>query len=131
MSMVIVYFGYIAQITRAGVINSLEADYTRTATMKGLNSRTVLTRHVLRNSLGPTISVIGVQVGYLFGGILGVELIFNYHGLGQALRDAIKTHDIPVLEAAVLFVGLIYMLATLVADLLIAWLNPRVLMETK
>ena len=83
LAMAIVYFGYIARITRAGVIDALDADYSRTAVMKGLPPRTVMRRHVLRNALGPTISVIGVQIGYLFGGIIGVEKVFNYHGLGS------------------------------------------------
>ncbi|MCU1396474.1 MAG: putative oligopeptide transporter permease protein [Ilumatobacteraceae bacterium] len=131
MSMVIVYFGYIARMTRAGVINALDADYTRTATMKGLSNTRVMNRHIMRNALAPTITVIGVQVGYLFGGIVGVEKVFNYHGIGLEMLTAIKNHDIPVLQAAVLVIGIIYMASTLVADLLIAYLNPRVLMEVK
>ncbi|MCU1397612.1 MAG: putative oligopeptide transporter permease protein [Acidimicrobiales bacterium] len=131
MAMVIVYFGYIARMTRAGVANSLESDYTRTATMKGLSNTRVMNRHIMRNALAPTITVIGVQVGYLFGGIVGVEKVFNYHGIGLEMLTAIKNHDIPVLQAAVLVIGIIYMLSTLVADLLIAYLNPRVLMEVK
>ncbi|MEO6122210.1 MAG: ABC transporter permease [Ilumatobacteraceae bacterium] len=131
LAMAIVYFGYIARITRAGVINALEADYSRTAIMKGLTSGRVMRRHVLRNALGPTISVVGVQIGYLFGGILGVEKVFNYHGLGTEILNAIGNQDLPILSAAVLTVGIVYMLATLAADVLIAWLNPRVLLETK
>lgn len=131
LAMVIVYFGYIARMTRAGVMNSLEADYTRTATMKGLSASRVMNRHVMRNALAPTITVIGVQIGYLFGGIVGVEKVFNYHGIGTEMLTAIKNHDIPVLQAAVLLIGIIYMLSTLAADLLIAYLNPRVLMEVK
>jgi len=131
VAMVIVYFGYIARMTRAGVINALDADYTRTATMKGLSNTRVMNRHIMRNALAPTITVIGVQIGYLFGGIVGVERVFNYHGIGLEMLTAIKNHDIPVLQAAVLMIGIIYMLSTLAADLLIAYLNPRVLMEVK
>jgi peptide/nickel transport system permease protein len=126
MALVVSYFGYIARMTRAGVINSLGADYTRTATMKGLSPGQVMRRHVLRNALAPTITVISVQVGYLFGGIVGVEKIFNYPGLGTMMLNAVGKKDIPVLQTAVLMVGIIYMLSTLVADLLIAALNPRV-----
>ena len=100
-----------------------------TAVMKGLSGSQVMRRHVLRNALGPTISVVGVQIGYLFGGIVGVEKVFNYQGLGLSILTAITKHDLPVLQGAVLSVGIVYMVATLVADLLIAWLNPRVLME--
>jgi peptide/nickel transport system permease protein len=131
LAMAVVYFGYIARITRAGVISNLDADYSRTAAMKGLSNRTVMSKHVMRNALGPTISVIGVQIGYLFGGIIGVEKIFNYHGLGSEMLNASGNHDLPVLTASVLVVGIVYMLATLAADVLIAWLNPRVLLEAK
>lgn len=131
LAMVIVYFGYIARMTRAGVIQALDADYTRTATMKGLTGRRVMNRHIMRNALAPTITVVGVQIGYLFGGIVGVEKVFNYHGIGLEMLTAIKNHDIPVLQAAVLCIGIVYMIATLAADLLIAYLNPRVLMEVK
>jgi peptide/nickel transport system permease protein len=126
LAMVFAYFGYIARMTRAGVITALQADYTRTATMKGLSKGEVMRRHVLRNALAPTITVISVQIGYLFGGIIGVEKVFNYAGLGSTMLDAVGEKDIPVLQGAVLLVGMIYMMSTLVADLLIAALNPRV-----
>ncbi len=131
MAMVIVYFGYIARMTRAGVITALQSDYARTATMKGLSSGQVMRRHLLRNALAPAITVISVQVGYLFGGIVGVEKVFNYAGLGSTMLTAVGAHDIPVLQGAVLIVGMIYMLSTLLADLLIAYLNPRVRLETR
>jgi peptide/nickel transport system permease protein len=126
LSLVLVYFGYIARMARAGTITALEADYTRTATMKGLSKVAVLRRHVLRNALLPTISVIATQTGYLFGGLLAVELIFNVNGVGRLLVTAAKAKDLPVLSAGVLVIGVIYMIATLLADLLISWLNPRI-----
>lgn len=129
LALVVAYFGYIARMTRAGVINGLQADYTRTATMKGLSSGRVMRGHVLRNALAPTITVISVQIGYLFGGIIGVEKVFNYAGLGTVMLNAVGKKDIPVLQAAVLMVGIIYMISTLLADLLIAALNPRVRLE--
>ncbi len=130
MAMVIAYFGYIARMTRAGVIGALQSDYARTATMKGLSDNQVMRRHILRNALGPTITVISVQIGYLFGGIIGVEKVFNYAGLGSTMLTAVGAKDIPVLQGAVLLVGIVYMLSTLAADLLIAYLNPRVRLET-
>ena len=125
ISMAIVYFGYIARMARAGTINSLASDYTRTAVMKGLSPKQVMRRHILRNAMLPTISVIGVQIGYMFGGLVGVEKIFNYNGMGNTLLVAAKSKDIPVLQAGVILIGIVYMLATLAADLTIAWLNPR------
>ena len=126
LALVIVYFGYIARMARAGVISALEADYTRTAIMKGLPRRVVIRHHVLRNALLPTISVVATQTGYLFGGLLAVELIFNYNGLGRLLVSSAREKDLPVLSAGVLVVGAVYMLANLLADILISILNPRV-----
>ena len=85
LALVVVYFGYIARMTRAGTIQALDADYTRTAVMKGLDARPVMRRHVMRNALQPTVSVIGVQIGYLFGSLVALELIFNYPGLGSLI----------------------------------------------
>jgi peptide/nickel transport system permease protein len=129
LAMVVAYFGYIARMTRAGVITALQADYTRTATMKGLSAGQVMRSHVLRNALVPTITVISVQIGYLFGALIGVEKIFNYAGLGTMILNAVGKKDIPVLQTAVLMVGIIYMISTFLADLLIAALNPRIRLE--
>jgi peptide/nickel transport system permease protein len=124
LALVIVYFGYIARMTRAGVIRALDSDYTRTATMKGLSSNKVIRRHVLRNGLQPTISVIGVQVGYVLGSLVAIEKVFNYPGLGLTIANA-AAKDPPVLVAGVLVVAVVYMVSTLCADLILAWMNPR------
>ena len=124
--LVFVLFGYIARMARAGTIEALDADYTRTAVIKGLPQRTVLRRHVLRNSLLPTIAVIATQVGYLIGGLVVIELIFNYQGIGQMIYRAATQKDFPALEAAVLVVGVVFLVSTLVADVLYSVLNPRV-----
>jgi peptide/nickel transport system permease protein len=126
LCLVFVLFGYIARMARAGTIESLDADYTRTAVIKGLPWRTVIRRHVLRNSLLPTIAVVATQIGYLIGGLIVVELIFNYQGIGQALARALTQKDFPVLQSTVLLIGIIYLVATLIADILYAVLNPRV-----
>jgi peptide/nickel transport system permease protein len=130
LAMALVYFGYIARMTRAGTIEVLESDYIRTATMKGLTTPQTIRRHVLRNALVPTVAVIGVQIGYLFGGIIGVEKIFNYNGMGQMMLFAAQRKDIPVLTAGVIVIGIVYMVATLAADLIIVWMNPRARLET-
>jgi len=131
LAMAIVYFGYIARMTRAGTIDVLQSDYTRTATMKGLKTEQVMRRHVLRNALIPTVAVIAVQIGYLFGGIIAVERIFAYPGMGQTMLFAAQRKDIPMLTAGVIIVGIVYMLATLVADLVIAWMNPRIRLDAE
>jgi peptide/nickel transport system permease protein len=124
--LVFVLFGYIARMARAGTIESLDADYTRTAIIKGLPRRTVVRRHVLRNSLLPTIAVVATQAGYLLGGLLVIETIFNYQGIGQALFRAAQQKDFPLLQSGVLVVGIVYLVATLLADIAYSVLNPRV-----
>jgi peptide/nickel transport system permease protein len=126
LCLVFVLFGYIARMTRAGTIEALDADFTRTAILKGLPRRTVLRRHVLRNSLLPTIAVIATQTGYLIGGLVVIEYIFNYQGIGQVLFRAAQVKDFPLLQSAVLVVGIVYLAATLLADIVYSLLNPRI-----
>lgn len=121
-----ILFGYIARVARAGVIDALESDYTRTAVVKGVNTATLLRRHVLRNGLLPTITVTATQVGYMTGGLVVIERLFNYQGLGLLILQAGERKDFPMLQAAVLVVGLLYILLTLFADLLQVWLNPDI-----
>lgn len=125
LAVLLVYTGYIARITRAGAISALESDYTRTAYMKGLPTGTVVRRHVLKNALQPTVAVIGTQMGYLFGGLVGLEFVFNYPGLGRLILTAARGPDFPLLQAGVLTVAIIFMVSTLGADMIIAWMNPR------
>ena len=124
--LVLVLFGYIARITRAGVIEALEADYTRTAILKGLPRGRVIRQEVLRNALLPTIAVVATQVGYLIGGLVIVETVFSYQGIGQLLVNAAQNADFPLLAGAVLVVGVVFQLSMLVADLAYSWLNPRI-----
>jgi peptide/nickel transport system permease protein len=123
--LVLILFGYISRMARAGTIESLNSDYTRTAVLKGLPQTTVIRRHVLRNSLLPTITVIATQTGYLIGGLVVVETLFNYQGLGLLIYKAAVAKDFAMLEAGVLIIGVVYVLATLAADLLLTALNPR------
>jgi peptide/nickel transport system permease protein len=124
--LVLVLFGYIARMTRAGMIEALDSDYTRTAILKGLPHRTVIWRHVLRNALLPTISVIATQTAYLIGGLVVIETLFHYQGIGGLIFTAASKKDFPTLQAGVLTVGAIFILASLCADLLYALLNPRI-----
>jgi peptide/nickel transport system permease protein len=127
--LVFVLFGYIARMARAGTIEALASDYTRTAVLKGLPRSVVIRRHVLRNSLLPTITVIATQTGYLIGGLVVIENLFNYQGIGQLIYKAAVQKDFPMLEAGVLVIGVVYVLATLCADLLLMALNPRLRVE--
>ncbi len=123
--LIFVLFGYIARMARAGTIEALDSDYARTATLKGLSQGALIRRHILRNSLLPTITVIATQTGYLIGGLVIVETLFNYQGIGRLIFSAANAKDFPMLEAGVLVIGAVYMVATLIADLLTTWLNPR------
>jgi peptide/nickel transport system permease protein len=123
--LVLVLFGYIARMARAGTIEALESDYARTATLKGLSRSVVIRRHILRNSLLPTITVVATQTGYLIGGLVVVETLFNYQGIGKLIFQAAQGKDFPMLEAGVLTIGIVYMVATLIADVIYTLLNPR------
>jgi peptide/nickel transport system permease protein len=126
LALVMVLFGYIARMARAGMIEALDADYTRTASLKGLSRRAVVRKHVLRNALLPTIAVIATQTGYLIGGLVVIEKVFNYPGIGQRIYTAATNKDFAVLEAGLLVVGVVYLVATLFADILYSVLNPRI-----
>ena len=122
----LVLFGYIARMARSGMIEALDSDYTRTAVLKGLPWRTVIWRHVLRNALLPTITVIATQTGYLIGGLVVIETLFRYQGIGSLIFTAARGKDFPMLEAGILTIGIVYAVATLVADFLYSVLNPRI-----
>lgn len=122
----LVLFGYISRMARAGTVEALESDYARTATLKGLPRGVMIRRHVLRNSLLPTITVIATQTGYLIGGLVIVETLFRYQGIGSLVATAATNKDFPMLEAGVLTIGIVYMVATLLADVLYSLLNPRI-----
>jgi peptide/nickel transport system permease protein len=122
----LILFGYIARMARAGTVDALESDYVRTATLKGLPRGVVMRRHVLRNSLPPTITVIATQTGYLIGGLVVIETLFRYPGIGSLVATAATNKDFPMLEAGVLTIGIVYMVATLIADIVLALLNPRI-----
>jgi peptide/nickel transport system permease protein len=126
LALTAVLFGYIARMARAGTVTSLDSDYARTAVLKGLPWRTVLGRHVLRNSLLPTITVIAVQAGFMMGGLVVIERIFNYQGMGLLIFNAATRKDFPMLQSAILTIGIIFIVMTVVADILTSLLNPRV-----
>jgi peptide/nickel transport system permease protein len=125
LPLVFVFFGYIARMARAGTVEALDADYTRTAFLKGLPRRVVIVRHVLRNALPPTITVAATQLGYMVGGLVVVETLFHYQGIGSLIYNAATAKDFPMLEAGVLTVGIVYTFAHFVADALLVALDPR------
>ena len=124
--LVLILFGYIARMARVGTVEALDSDYARTAILKGLPRGVVIRRHVLRNSLLPTITVVATQTGYLIGGLVVIETLFRYNGIGLLTYNAANQHDIPMLEACVLTIGVVYMVVTLIADISFSVLNPRI-----
>lgn len=126
LSLVLLLFAYLFRMVRAGMLTELEADYTRTAVLKGLPRARVIRHHVLRNALLPTITVIGAQLGWLVGGLVVVETLFRYPGIGSLMEYAASNKDIPLLAGCALLITGVFSLANLAADLIYAWLNPRV-----
>jgi peptide/nickel transport system permease protein len=122
----LVLLAYIVRLTRAGIIEEHHKPYVRTATLKGLPRRTIIVRHVLRNALLPTITVIAISFGWLISGLIVIENVFNYPGLGRLLTFAIDRRDLPLLQAITFATVLAYSLANVIADLLYAYLNPRI-----
>jgi peptide/nickel transport system permease protein len=124
-----VLMAYIVRMTRAGVIDELKKPYVRTAILKGLPQRQVILKHVLRNALLPTITVIALSFGWLIGGLIVIENVFSYPGLGRLMTTAVERKDIPLMQAVVMVTIFFFALANLTADLLYAMLNPRIRLE--
>lgn len=122
----LVLLAYLVRLVRAGMIEELKKPYTRTAYLKGLPLRAVLLRHVLRNALLPTVTVVAISFGWLIGGLIVIENVFNYGGLGKLLADAIDARDLLLIQAITMVVVAGVTGANLLADLAYAWLNPRV-----
>lgn len=122
----LVNLGYIIRMTRASTIDVLRSDYTRTAELKGLPRTHVLIKHVLRNSLLPTITVIALGIGWLIGGLIVTEQIFGYPGIGRLLVYSIQLHDLVVIQACSMIIVLVFGISNFLADLLYSLLNPRI-----
>jgi peptide/nickel transport system permease protein len=116
----------IARQTRSGLLEVLRQDYVRTARAKGLTERLVLLRHALKNALIPTVTVVGLQVGYLLGGTVLTETVFARPGLGRLLVDSIARRDIAVVQTTIMLLSATFVLVNLVIDLLYVKLDPRI-----
>ena len=117
---------YVVRMTRSSAIEVLGTDYVRTAYLKGLPARVVLFRHVMRNALLPTVTVVAVGVGFLIGGLIVTESVFQYPGLGRLVLFAIQRRDVPLIQATTMLIVLVFVLSNLLADVLYAVLNPRI-----
>ena len=116
----------LSRMVRTTVLEVLGEDYIRTAYAKGLDSRTVLLRHALRNALLPVITLLGLQLGALLAGAVITEIVFSWPGVGQLTIEAIQRRDYPVVQACVLLVSVTYVVVNTATDLVYAWLDPRI-----
>jgi len=126
VTLAIVYVALIARITRASVLEVLGADHVRTARAKGLGDVTVLVRHVLRNAAVPIVTVIGLGVALLIGGVVVTESVYSIPGLGRLTVDAVLARDYPTVQAVILLFSVVYVLINLVVDLSYTFLDPRI-----
>lgn len=117
---------HVSRMTRSSMIETLGSNYVRYARAKGLPEKDVITRHALPNALLPTITVLAIDVGWLIGGIVVVETVFSYPGLGRLVLFAIERHDLPLIQGSILVIAAIYCVSNLVADLLYAYFNPKI-----
>jgi peptide/nickel transport system permease protein len=116
----------IARLTRSAMLETLSLDYIVTARSKGLGERVVIVRHALRNALTPVITVVGLQIGNLLSGAVIVETVFSRQGVGRMLVNGILGKDLPLVQGAILFVAVFYVLINLLTDILYAWADPRI-----
>lgn len=119
----------ITRMTRASMLETIDADFVRTARAKGLRETLVVLRHIFRNSLIPIVTIVGLQMGYLLGGAIVVENVFSLPGMGRLIVDAINQRDYPVVQASVLFVAAAFVMINLVVDIVYALLNPRIRLQ--
>jgi len=126
LTLTILLLAHVMRQTRSEMIETLQSEYVRTARLKGLSERSVVVKHALRNGLLPTITVLALDMGYLMGGIVVVEEVFAYPGLGRLVVFAIQNRDLPTLQIAVLLIAATYAFANFGADMLYTYLDPRI-----
>ena len=114
------------RITRASVLDVVNEDYVRTAQAKGLTTAVIRRRHVLRNSMLPVVTTIGLQLGLLLSGAILTETVFAFGGLGSFMAQAVFTRDFPVIQGGILFLAVVFVIVNLVVDISYGFLDPRV-----
>ena len=118
--------GVIARTVRSSLLEVIHEDYIRTARAKGLRERTIIARHAMRNALIPTVTIIGINLGAVLGGVVVVEIVFAREGIGRLVVDSVLTADVPVVQGAVLLGSLIFIFVNLIVDVLYAVMDPRI-----
>jgi peptide/nickel transport system permease protein len=125
LTLVIAVTPYVARIMRASMVEVLESEYVEMARLKGVPERVVIIRHALPNALGPTFQVIAINLAYLAGGVIVVEYVFNYAGIGGALQNAVATRDLPVVQALAMLIAALYVVLNMLADIATILVTPR------
>ena len=126
LTLSVIFIALIARMTRASVMEVLQEDYVRTARAKGQSELKVLLRHALRNAAVPIVTVIGISLALLIGGVVVTESVFNIPGLGRLVLDAVLARDYPIIQGLILFFSFIYVLINLLIDLSYIFFNPRI-----
>jgi peptide/nickel transport system permease protein len=125
LTMLLAVLAYSVRMLRAGVVDVMTSDYVRMARLNGISESRVMLKHALPNALAPSIQVVALTILYFAGGVVTVEWIFNYPGVGSALVQAASARDIPTVQAIVLLVAVLYVVVTTIADLLVVMVVPR------
>ncbi len=115
----------ITRMTRSSMLEVIRSDYIRTARAKGQTERVIILKHALRNALIPIITIVGIQFGHLLGGAILTESVFSIPGMGRLAVEAIKARDYPIVQGAVLYIAMAYVVINLMVDLLYAWVDPK------
>ena len=126
LTLSVIYIALLARMTRASVMEVLEEDYIRTARAKGLSEVKILMKHALRNAAVPIVTVIGIGIALLIGGVVVTESVYNIPGLGRLVLDAVLARDYPIIQGLILFFSLIYVLLNLIIDLTYTLFDPRI-----
>jgi peptide/nickel transport system permease protein len=126
VTLALTFLAHVSRLTRSSMAEELESMYVKVARSRGLPERVVIVRHALRNALLPTITVLAQDFGFLIGGIVAIETVFAYPGLGRLLIFALQRQDLPLMQAAILVLTAVFCVANLAADLLYGVVNPRI-----
>jgi peptide/nickel transport system permease protein len=126
LTLSVIFIALIARVTRASVLEALGEDYIRTARAKGLRERRVLVRHALANAAVPIVTVIGISVALLIGGVVVTETVYAIPGLGRLTVDAVLARDFPTIQGVILFFSVVYVAVNLLVDLSYVFLDPRI-----
>ncbi|MEO6821520.1 MAG: ABC transporter permease [Candidatus Nanopelagicales bacterium] len=126
LTLVLAVSPYIIRIMRATMLEVLDSEYVQQARLKGVPERTVILRHALPNAIGPVAQVIALQLAWLLGGVVLVEYVFRYPGIGFMLTDSVNNRDLPLVQAIVLAIALFYVIVNLIADVITLIANPKV-----